>query len=102
MADKPNAQERLVRQVFTQIQKEYAQEQKDEAARLHNKFASIIGELKPNPETLLLVLELIKQEALGNLIQKMEEIKATPQEVKTIPQSEPLKAEPKSAGGVSG
>ncbi|MBA7574411.1 hypothetical protein ES708_16217 [subsurface metagenome] len=84
---KPDVQKRLVEQVLAQIQKQYAQEQKDEAARLHNALVGVIAELKPSSENLLLVLELLRQEALGNLINKFEEIKATPAE--PVPEAVP-------------
>ena len=74
----PDTKKRLVNQVFEQIEKQYAQLQKDEAAELHNAFVGIIGELKPSSENTLLVLELLKQEVLNSLISKFEEIKATP------------------------
>lgn len=74
---KPDIQKRLINQVFEQIQKQYAQEQKAEAAELHNRLAEIIGDIKPSSENLLLVLELLRQEALNNLISRFSEIKAT-------------------------
>lgn len=73
---KLNAQKKLVDQVFDQIQKQYAEQQKAEAAELHNQLAGVIQSLKPSTENLLLVLELLKQESLGNLISKFEQIKA--------------------------
>lgn len=75
---KPDVQKRLVNQVFEQMQKQYAEQQKAEAAELHNRFVQVVEEIKPPTENLLLVLELLRQEALGNLIDKFEEIKATP------------------------
>lgn len=86
---KPDVQKRLVNQVFEQMQKQYAQQQKAETVELHNRFAQIIGEIRPSSENLLLVLELLRQEALGNLISKFEEIKAAPPEPK--PEETPLK-----------
>jgi len=74
---KPDVQKRLVEQVFSQIQKQYAQEQKDESAKLHNALVGVIAELKPSSESLLLVLELLRQEALQNLIDRFSDIKAT-------------------------
>ena len=74
----PDVKKRLVNQVFEQIEKQYAQLQKDEAAELHNAFVGIVGELRPSSENVLLVLELLKQEVLNNLISKFEDIKATP------------------------
>lgn len=76
---KPDALKRLVNQMSEQVAKQYAEEQKAEAAELHNKFAQIIEDIRPSSENLLLVLELLKEEALGNLISRFEEIKAPPQ-----------------------
>ena len=75
---KSDIQKSLVDQVFKQIQKQYAEEQKAEAAELHNRLVQVVEETKPSSENLLLVLELLKQEALGNLIARFEEIKAAP------------------------
>jgi hypothetical protein len=75
---RPEVQKKLVNQVFAQIQQQYAEEQRTEAAELHNRFAQIIDDIKPSAESLLLILELLKQEALGNLIDKFEQIKAMP------------------------
>ena len=74
---KPDIKKRLVNQVFEQIEKQFAELQKTEAAELHNAFAKTIEETKPSPESLLLVLELLKQEALSNLINRFGEIKTT-------------------------
>jgi len=79
----PDVKKRLVNQVFDQIEQQYAQLQKDEAAELHNAFAGIIEELKPSSTNTLLVLELLKQEVLNSLIGKFEEIKATPPKAPT-------------------
>ena len=73
---KPDIQKRLVNQVFEQVQKQYAEQQRAETAELHNRFVQAIEDVKPSSETLLLVLELLKQEALGNLIARFEDIKA--------------------------
>lgn len=73
----PNVLKRLVNQMSEQVAKQYAQAQKAEMAEIHNRFVQIIDEIKPATENLLLVLELLKQEALGNLISKFEQIKAT-------------------------
>ena len=78
---KPDAQKRLVEQVFKQIQTAYEQEQKDEAAILHNQIGTIINEMKPSPDNLLLVLEILKQEVLQNLIDKMATIKTKSEEM---------------------
>lgn len=86
---KPDAQKKLVEKVFAEIQKQYAQEHQDEAAQLHNRFATAIDDIKPDAETLLLVFELLKQEVLGSLIDKMDGIKARSQEVKTEEESKP-------------
>lgn len=75
---KPDALKRLVNQMSEQVAKQYAQEQKAETAELHNRLVEIIGNIKPSSENLLLVLELLKQEALTNLINHFSEIKATP------------------------
>ena len=75
---KPDIQKRLVAQVFDQIAKQYAEEQKEEAAELHNRVVAAITDIKPSSENLLLVLELLRQETLGNLIARFEGIKATP------------------------
>ena len=75
---KVDTQKKLVEQVFSQIQKQYAEEQKAEAAELHNRFAVVIEDIKPSSANLLLVLELLKQEALSNLIDRFEQIKVTP------------------------
>ena len=75
---KVDTQKKLVEQVFSQIQKQYAEEQKAETAELHNRFAVVIEDIKPSSANLLLVLELLKQEALGNLIDRFEQIKVTP------------------------
>lgn len=101
MAEKPNAQEKLVKQVFAQIQKEYAQQQSDEAANLHNQFAAIIGEMKPSHTSLLLVLEILKQEVLGNLIDKMEQVRVKSQEIpeKKLEEVKPEENKPHSSGG---
>ena len=79
---KGDVQKNLVEKVFKEIQKQYSQERKDEAALLHNQMAAVIGEMQPDGETLLLVLELLKQESLGNLIDKMERVKIQSQEIK--------------------
>jgi len=75
---KVDTQKKLVEQVFSQIQKQYAEEQKAETAELHNRFAVVIEDIKPSSANLLLVLELLKQEALSNLIDRFEQIKVTP------------------------
>ncbi|MBA7665731.1 hypothetical protein ES703_73805 [subsurface metagenome] len=75
---KPDVQKRLVNQVFEQMQKQYAEQQKAEAAELHNRFVQIVEEIRPSSENLLLVLELLRQEALQNLISRFSEIKAAP------------------------
>lgn len=74
----PNIQKKLANQAFEVIQKQYAEQQKGEAAELHNRFVEVIGDIKPSSENLLLVLQLLQQEALGNLIGRFQEIKATP------------------------
>ena len=74
----PDVQKRLVNQVFEQMQKQYAEQQKAEAAELHNRIVQVIEDVKPSSENLLLVLELLRQEALGNLINRFSEIKAAP------------------------
>jgi len=75
---RPDVQKRLVNQVFEQMQKQYSEQQKAEAAELHNRFVQIVEEIRPSSENLLLVLELLRQEALQNLISRFSEIKATP------------------------
>jgi len=95
---KGDVQKKLVDQVFNQIAKAYAQEQKDEAALLHNQFATVISELRPSHENLLLVLEILKQEVMGNLIDKMEQIKVKSQEIP--PEEKTEEAKPHSGGGV--
>lgn len=82
---KPDALKRLVNQMSEQVAKQYAEQQKVEAAELHNRFAEIIGDIRPSSENLLLVLELLRQEALSNLISRFSEIKAT----SPIPESKP-------------
>lgn len=79
---KPDVQKRLVNQAFEYIQRQYAEQQKAETAELHNRFVEIVEDIKPSTENLLLVLELLKQEALSNLIARFEEIKATPPQPK--------------------
>jgi len=73
----PDIKKRLVNQVFEQVERQYTQLQKEEAAELHNAIGGIIAETNPSSENLLLVLELLKQEVLANLVSKFEEIKAT-------------------------
>lgn len=90
---KPDAQKRLVNQVFEQMQKQYAQQQKAEAIALHNRFAQIVEEIRPSSENLLLVLELLQQEVLGNLISRFAEIKAPPK----APEPAQVEATPKEA-----
>ena len=72
---KPDALKRLVNQMSEQVAKQYAEEQKAEAAELHNRFVEIIQDIKPSSENLLLVLELLRQEALSNLIDRMAQVK---------------------------
>lgn len=88
---KPDALKRLVNQMSEQVAKQYAQQQKAEMAELHNRFAEIIEAMKPSSENLLLVLELLRQETLGNLISRFTEIKATPPIVPDEPKEEPPK-----------
>lgn len=86
---KPDIQKRLVNQVFEQIARQYAEQQKAEAAELHNRFVEVIADIRPSSENLLLILQLLQQEALGNLISKFEQIKATPPESKEeVPKEE--------------
>jgi dihydroxyacetone kinase len=92
---RPDAQKRLVEQAFKQIQKAYEQEQKDEAALLHNQIGAVIEELKPSPENLLLVLEILKQEVMQNLIDKMVTIKTKSGEMPPPEKPEEIKEEVK-------
>jgi len=90
---RPDVQKRLVNQVFEQMEKQYAEQQKTETAKLHNRFVQIVEEIRPSSENLLLVLELLKQEALSNLISRFAEIKAPPK----ASEPEPVEASPKEA-----
>ena len=86
----PDVKKRLVNQVFEQIEKQYAQIQREEASQLHNALVGVIGEQKPSHESILLVLELLKQEVLGNLINRFEEVKeASARIVKETPPEPP-------------
>jgi len=78
---KPDALKRLVNQMSEQVAGQYAEEQKAEAAELHNHFVEIIQDMKPSSENLLLVLELLQQEALSNLIDRMAQVKAASSEI---------------------
>ena len=71
----PDTKKRLVNSVFEQVEKQYAEIQKQETEELHNRLVAIIEDIKPAAENLLLVLELLKQEALSLLIDKFQEIK---------------------------
>jgi hypothetical protein len=97
---RPDAQKRLVEQVFKQIQTAYEQEQKDEAAILHNQIGTIINEMKPSPDNLLLVLEIMKQEVMQNLIDKMVTIKAKSEEMPPPEKEEKPEEKPHSGGTV--
>lgn len=85
----PDIKKRLVNQVFEQIEKQYALLQKSEAAELHNAFARIIRELKPTSESLLLVIEILKQEVIGNLIARFQEVKEASAQMNQVPQEKP-------------
>lgn len=50
---------------------------KQEAIILHNRFAAIIGEMKPASENVLLVLELLKHEVVNNVVERMSEAPRT-------------------------
>ena len=72
----PDTKKRLVNSVFEQVERQYAELQKQETEELHNRLVAVIEDIKPAAENLLLVLELLKQEALSLLIDKFQEIKA--------------------------
>jgi hypothetical protein len=84
----PDIQKRLVNQVFEQIEKRYAEEQKTEVVQLYAKFAQVIHELDPSPSNLSLVLDLLKYEVSGQLSERFEQIKAKATEIKAEAKSE--------------
>jgi len=59
--------------------KQVEESHKQERIELHNRFGAIIEEMKPAPENVMLVLELLKQEVTGPILNRMVEApKAAP------------------------
>lgn len=53
--------------------KQVEESHKQERIELHNRFGAIIEEMKPAPENVLLVLELLKQEIIEPIFNRMAE-----------------------------
>jgi hypothetical protein len=82
----PELKKRLVAQVFEQVERQLAELQKDEAARLHNAFVGAVESMHPSSENLLLVLEILKQEVLGNMIDRFAEVKQASSQIAPEPE----------------
>lgn len=66
-------------EICANLVKQVEESHKQERIELHNRFASIIEEMKPAQENVVLVLELLKLEITGPIISRMAEApKATP------------------------
>lgn len=62
--------------------KQVEESHKQERIELHNRFGAIIEEMKPTPENVVLVLELLKHEITAPILKRMAE---PPKAIQTEP-----------------